>query len=162
MEGTKNTVIIEKPNQNTGVGISGLKITLKQNRHHRLVHIKKGFSIRNGKFLCKGNHCKITIGENCLFSFGISIRTTDSHHIYDAESNELLNPEKDVIIGDHVWLASDVTVLKGSVIPPNSVVGTNSIYTASSEKEPNMEQTDGNIYVGIPAKCVKKNIRWDG
>ena len=162
MAGSKNTIIIEKPDQKTQYGISALKISLKQNRNNRLIHIKKGFSIRSGKLICTGNNRQIIIGKDCLFSANIMIRTTDQHHIYDAQTKERLNPEKDVIIADHVWLAQNVTILKGSIVPPNSIIGTNSIYTASSEKEPNMEQSDGNIYVGSPAKCVRKHISWEG
>ena len=162
MCGTNNVIIIEPPSELTAVGIAGLKIRMRQNRRRRLLHIKKGFSIRSGTFIVAGHNRKIIIGKDCLFSANINLRTNDAHHIYDAKTDILLNAEQDIIIGDKVWCGQKITILKGSIVPPNSVIGTGSIYTHSSEKNPDMEQIDGNIYAGIPARCVKKHIYWKG
>ncbi len=76
----------------------------------------------------------VTIGDDCMFSSGISIWPSDGHTIYDINSGKILNEGKEIIINDHVWLGIHSKVLKGSVIPKNSVVGANSIFTSSSSR----------------------------
>lgn len=95
----------------------------------------------------------ITIGDDCMFSYGIHVRTTDSHSIYD-ESNHRLNPADDITIGNHVWIGADSMVLKGSNIPNGSVVGARSIVTSS------LKIKENSMFVGAPAKVIKENISW--
>jgi len=44
------------------------------------------------------------LGEGCLVSFGIWIRTADPHLIFDAESQKRINPSRNVIVGDKASL----------------------------------------------------------
>ena len=95
----------------------------------------------------------IKIGDDCLFSKGIDIRTGDSHSIIDLESNKKINFASNVIIGDHVWIGKDVTILKSSVINSNSIVGTKSLVAGVIPAN--------SLAAGIPAKVIKSNISWD-
>jgi acetyltransferase-like isoleucine patch superfamily enzyme len=95
---------------------------------------------------------KVIIGRDCLFSSDVIIRTGDSHSIVDMNGVRI-NPAMDVIIGDHVWLGNRTTVLKGSSVPSNSIVGTGAVVTKSFE-------TGNVILAGSPAKVVKENINW--
>lgn len=65
---------------------------------------------------CQENDKSITIGEDCMFSNNIIIRTSDSHPIYDKETSCRINPAKDIQIGDHVWIAPNTKIMKGAVI----------------------------------------------
>ena len=94
---------------------------------------------------------KITIGEHCMIAAGTDIRTTDSHPIYNSEG-EHINPDKDVIIHDRVWLAKGVWVLKGSVIESDTVIGTRSVVTGHIPKN--------TISGGIPARVIKTGTTW--
>ena len=96
---------------------------------------------------------KVYIGDNCMFGSFIIIRTTDGHTIIDKNTKEILNRGKDVEIGNHVWLARDVVVMKGVKIPDNCVVGTCSVVTKPLTEE-------NAIYAGVPAKKIKSNIEW--
>jgi acetyltransferase-like isoleucine patch superfamily enzyme len=115
------------------------------------VEIGENAGIRGVDFLAKDGAIKI--GDLCMFSYGIIIRTHDSHRIIDVASNEITNKPKDVIIGKHVWIAPNVTILKGVTIGDNSVLGFGSIITKGCA--PNCVMT------GIPAKVVKNGITWD-
>lgn len=97
---------------------------------------------------------KITVGDDCMFSSDIEIRTGDSHSIINAVNEKRINPSDDILIGDHVWLTAHVRVMKGAVIPNNSIVGNSAIVTSKFDKE-------NSLYVGIPAKHIKDNINWD-
>lgn len=95
---------------------------------------------------------KIIIGEDCMLANGIEFRTGDSHSIIDNDTKKRINWAKDIIVGDHVWIAAHSIILKGSTIGNNSVVGTNSLVTSSIPAH--------SIAVGIPAKVIKSNINW--
>jgi len=95
----------------------------------------------------------ITIGEDCMFSNKIEIRNGDSHAIFSKDSNQRINANKPVKIGTHVWLGTDVKVLKKVTIGDGAIISTGAIVTGSVE--PNT------IYAGVPAKKVKDNIYWE-
>ena len=116
------------------------------------VIIKKGFTSEQVSLhACEGR--KIVIGEDCMFSAGIYISTSDFHSIIDMNTQERQNPAKDVVIGNHVWLAHGVSVLKGSLIADHVVVGKSSVVAG------NLEQSYS-VYVGMPAKKVKAEVDW--
>lgn len=89
-----------------------------------------------------------------MFSQDIKIATGDGHPIYDLDTGELINANKDVIIKDKVWIGRGVSIHKGAIIPEGCVVGACSFVTK--------EFTEKNcIIAGVPAKVVKRNIRWE-
>lgn len=94
----------------------------------------------------------IIIGKNCLFSFGVYCRTTDSHFIYDIKSKERINPGKSIYIGDHVWIGQNTIILKNTKVGSGSIIGANSLI---SKKFPSNCIGGGN-----PVKILKKNIIW--
>jgi acetyltransferase-like isoleucine patch superfamily enzyme len=95
---------------------------------------------------------KATIGEDCMFANNIDIRTGDSHSIVDPVSGKRLNHAADVAIGDHVWIAPHVVILKGVHIGENSVVATGAVVTKSGGS--------GVILGGNPAVEIKSGISW--
>ena len=105
-------------------------------------------------FLMEEN-TSVVIGKDTIMSTGITIRPTDIHTIIDIESEEVINKTKHpVIIGEHCWISQGVTFLKGARIPNNTIVGAQSLVT----KEFTTEDT---IIAGVPAKQIRKGVRWD-
>lgn len=97
------------------------------------------------------NGSKIIIGEDCMFSNTIIIRTSDSHPIYNS-SGIRINPAKSISIGDHVWIAPNSKIMKGVTIGNGSIIGSDTIVT---------KDLPSNILaVGHPAKVVKTDICW--
>ncbi|MBP2659028.1 MAG: hypothetical protein H6Q69_2060 [Firmicutes bacterium] len=41
-----------------------------------------------------------------MFSHDVHIRNGDSHSIIDLQTKKRINFSKDIIIGDHVWIAA--------------------------------------------------------
>lgn len=134
--------------------------------------IGKNCSIRNTVFWFEGENGKIvindsttiegacisvasansiTIGFDCMLSKDINICTTDSHSIID-EKRIRINPDKDINIGDHVWIGMRVLVCKGVTIGNNSVIGAGAIVTKNIP--------DNSCAAGIPAKIIKSDIDW--
>ena len=97
-------------------------------------------------------YAKLSIGRDCLFGSGITLRTHDGHHIFDLNTHERINVPKDIIIGDHVWLAKDVTLLPGASIGTGTVVGANALTSSQFPEHC--------IIAGVPAKVIRENICW--
>ena len=94
----------------------------------------------------------VIIGNDCMLSSDISIVTGDSHSILD-ETGERINPSKSICIGNHVWIGKENTILKGTAICDNSIVGAKSLVTKTFDKE-------NIIIAGNPAKIIRRNINW--
>lgn len=103
--------------------------------------------------LSEQKHC--FIGDNCIVSWGVCIRNSDPHLIYDCETKRRKNPTKSVCIGDHVWLGQNCLILKGTEIDSGSIIGANAV--VAGKKIPS-----NTSWVGNPARQVAENIFWDG
>ncbi|MEB3329153.1 MAG: acyltransferase [Candidatus Sericytochromatia bacterium] len=95
---------------------------------------------------------RLTIGEGCMLSHDIDIRTSDSHAIYDAETGTRLNPPAPVAVGPGVWIGAHVQVLKGVTLGAGSVVGTRSLVTRSVPP--------GSLAAGSPASVLREGVTW--
>ena len=96
---------------------------------------------------------KVIIGQDCMLSRNIEIRTGDSHSILSKESGERINFAEDVYIGNHVWIGTHNLILKGVYIPDGCVVAAGSVVTGKFEKS-------GVIIGGNPARIIREEIMW--
>jgi acetyltransferase-like isoleucine patch superfamily enzyme len=96
---------------------------------------------------------KIVIGNDCMLAYNIDIRTGDSHSIISVSTGQRLNYAKDVVIGNHVWVAPHCVLLKGVHILDGSVVATGSIVTRKFDKK-------NVVIAGNPAVIVKEGVDW--
>lgn len=169
VNGQNNKILVD---DNKTLKISKTKIVIKGSNN--TLHIKSGVKI-NGSFIeIVGNNCSIIIGKNsiigdgcylsakeenirliigdeCMLSRNAKLMTSDGHPIY--QDGMIINSAKDITLGDKVWIADDVTILKGVDIGTSSVVGIGSVLTKSI---PN-----ASVAVGNPAKVVKEGISWE-
>ena len=100
------------------------------------------------------NNLSIEIGDNCMFAKNIMLRASDGHSIIDNDTKQILNYGKSIIIGNNVWIAANVAILKGVKINDNCVIGHGSIVTHDCD--------NNSVYAGVPAKLIKSNIFWSG
>lgn len=56
--------------------------------------------------------------------------------------------ERDIVIGNNVWIGYGTQVLGGVVIGDNSIIGAGSIVTKNIP--------DNEVWAGVPAKFIKK------
>jgi acetyltransferase-like isoleucine patch superfamily enzyme len=98
---------------------------------------------------------KIVFGENVLIGWHTNVRDMDGHNIYVGERNDenIQINEKEIVIGDDVWIAAYVDILKGTKIPNGCIVA----YRSCVFKEFREEKC---IIAGYPAKIVKRDILW--
>lgn len=77
---------------------------------------------------------------------------TDLHSITD-DKGCVINPAKEIKIGNHVWIGSRSLILKGANIPDDSIIGAQSVVSKSLADK-------NTLYVGSPVRAVKRNINW--
>ncbi|MGL3151652.1 acyltransferase [Microbacterium sp. A82] len=136
-------------------GLIGVVVNLSGNGKERVLAIGRGTSIEGCRFAMAGDGPRsVTVGENCMMSTGIIFRASDGHAIFDLDSGEVLNQAQPIMIGDHVWIGANATILKGSQVANNTVIGTHSLVSRKFEDE-------NTAIAGVPAKVVRRNIGWD-
>lgn len=118
----------------------------------------KGGKIQLGNdFSCNVNcfiysQKEITFGDDVLLGWNINFRDNDGHPMFDSNGNHT-NPDKAIHIGEHVWIASYVDVIKGVSLASGTIVGTRSL-VIKSVILPNT------VIAGIPATEIKNGIYW--
>jgi acetyltransferase-like isoleucine patch superfamily enzyme len=91
----------------------------------------------------------LKIGERCAISWHCQFLDEDFHEISYEGRNETI--DKQIIVGDEVWIGNHVSIYKGSVIGNRSVIASNSVIKGKFDEE--------NVLIaGNPAKIIKRNI----
>lgn len=67
----------------------------------------------NSSIICQK---QISFGNDCLLSWEILLMDTDFHPCIN-EQNQIINPPKPIVIGNHVWIGCRCIILKGVGIP---------------------------------------------
>ena len=133
----------------SGVNMRGCEIEIDGNNCSLSIG-KDSIIGKNCYLSTRENGTRLSIGESCMLSRNVKIMTSDGHDIL--KDNVRINPSKNINIGNHVWLADNVTILKGTSIGNFSIVGINSTLTKSI---PN-----NSIAVGNPARVTTSNANW--
>lgn len=142
--GSHSTVKIGKSNVYTNCTI------LLRNR----ANVEIGdYTTWGGGTIITADNSAVKIGSDCMFSNMIEIRVTDGHTLYDRDSKKLINDNKDITIGNHVWIGTRALLLKSN-IADNNIIGACSFVN----KDFNIHNC---VIAGTPAKVVKTNVNWD-
>ena len=112
------------------------------------------FTDIQGCYFLLSEGCDITVGERCMFSKEVTVRTTDAHSVLDLATGERVNKAKSIHIGNHIWLGAEVMVTKGVSLPDDCIVGARSICNRTITES-------HTVIAGIPAKVVKRGVTWD-
>ncbi len=143
--GNNNEIIFEKDTK-----IRNCNIIIRGNGCKILIGNQT--TIGGARIINVGTNCLIKIGNKCLFSDNIEIWASDTHSIFDS-NNTMINPEKDIIINDNVWIGTHVKILKGVTIGQGCVVGIATLVTK--------DIPSNTLSVGNPNRVIKEGISWD-
>lgn len=122
---------------------------------------------RGIQFICDGNitigsdfYCnagcvincgkEIKFGNKALLGWNVTILDGDGHSII--HNGIPKQPYESILVGNHVWLASNSVILKGSIIPSNTVVAMGGLVSKSFRDE--------NCLIGNQNKVLATNISW--
>ena len=118
---------------------------------------------------------EIRFGDDCLLAWDILVMDTDEHPLYNRHEtsrretrdsshvpcpdsnkteNERINPDKPIIVGNHVWVGCKCVLLKGAEVPDNTVVAAGTLLTSTFTGE---HQVIG----GNPPSILKHDVRWE-
>jgi acetyltransferase-like isoleucine patch superfamily enzyme len=91
---------------------------------------------------------RVVIGQGVAISKGVTIRDSDSHSING--KSPIAAP---ILIGNHVWIGLNATILKGVSIGDGAVVAAGAIVTR--DVPPNA------LVAGVPARVIERDITWE-
>lgn len=103
----------------------------------------------NGGVLHAGKNSKIVIGDNCLISYNVHLRT--SSHNYKNKNiliREQGNFEKNIIIGNDVWIGYGVQILPEITVGDGAVLAAGAVVIRDVEKY--------TVVGGVPARVIGK------
>lgn len=89
----------------------------------------------------------VSIGKDCLIAWGVFISDSDWHAI---EGKPRSAP---VRIEDHVWIAHDVSILKGSHVPCGCIVAPKSLVLGGGFRP-------HSLIAGQPAAIKREKVQW--
>lgn len=95
---------------------------------------------------------KIQIGNDCIISWNTQIMDTDFYKVF--VNGTIANPDKEICIGNHVWVSSGSSIMKGSQIPDGCIVAAGSQINSRNIFECNC------IITGVPNKIIAQDIHW--
>ena len=69
---------------------------------------------------------KMYLGQDVMIGRNAVLYDSDFHQMLD-KKGKTLNPASQVKVGSHVWMGANSTILKGTMIGQNSVIGANAV-----------------------------------
>ena len=104
IKGRGNRIILRE-----GAYLSGVELFVQDNEC--TIEIGKNTFVGHHTHLaCTEDGSILQIGDNCMLSSYVQLRTGDSHSILNADGNRI-NQASNVIIGNHCWLGEGCKVL---------------------------------------------------
>ena len=94
----------------------------------------------------------LKFGDDVLISVHVMFLDTDYHPIFNLQG-ERINHDREIIIGNKVWIGCNVTILKGTLIGNNIIIGAGSLVSGKL-------LSDNSIYSGNPINLMKTGITW--
>jgi acetyltransferase-like isoleucine patch superfamily enzyme len=116
-------------------------------RNAERISLGRGCHIGERCFLWAGDSVgRIDIGDNVSTAPGVFITASDYRFVSGIAFRDQPRRERNIMIGDDVWLGAGVVITAGVTIGQGCVVGAGAVVTKSIPP--------GCIAVGIPAKVV--------
>jgi acetyltransferase-like isoleucine patch superfamily enzyme len=144
LEGDNHTAIV-----GGGRGFTKLHLTMRD--QGGLFHYGDGNFANQVDVLVHGR-VAAAIGSDCMLSWGITMRTYDSHALIEVGTRNQINKAEPVIVESHVWVAQNVTIMPGVTVGRGAVVGAGSIVTKSIPPR--------TLAVGAPARIIREGVTW--
>ena len=108
-------------------------------------YIEIGNNVSINAFVHMWGHGKITIGDDCLIASHVSINSVTHDATAKLYRNSII--EKEVFIGNDVWIGSHAIILPGLTIGNNAIIGAGALV--------NKDVPAGAVVAGVPAKVIR-------
>ena len=91
---------------------------------------------------------RIAIGKGCAIAQDVIIRDTDGHQVLTSRRRMT----EEVCIGEHVWIGSRASIMKGVTVNDGAIVAAGAVVTRDVPARC--------LVAGVPARVVKENVDW--
>ena len=120
------------------------------------LEIQEDAELRTGFFTCNSFTTivvakRISFGDDVMIGRNVVIYDSNFHSVDGSKSSQ---KEEEVVIGDHVWLATGVIVLKGSNIARDCIISAGSVIKGLTIQEKTI------IHSVSEVKEIKYNGQW--
>lgn len=121
------------------------------------IRVESGAQVKIGNEVYINSNCylraesDVTIGDECILGWNVTINTTDGHYIYTEGEQHPQNGT--IVIGNHCWIGNTVSIAKGVLLASGCVCAQYSLVNKSFPKN--------SLIGGIPAKLIKEKISWN-
>lgn len=95
---------------------------------------------------------KIEFGDNCLLSWNISVLDGDGHKLIEPMKNLREVEDDSIKVGNHVWICMNSTILKGTSVGNDCVIGAGSVISK--------RYLESNLMIVGVNKIIKQHINW--
>jgi len=117
------------------------------------IYINRGATLKLGGGYINHNlnlSCfeSIKIGRGVAISENVTLRDSDDHTIVSSQHPVT----KPIVIGDHVWVGMNVTILKGVTIGSGSIIAAGAVVTK--------DVPENSLVGGVPARVIKTDVAW--
>ena len=117
------------------------------------IYVNQGATLRLGSGYVNHNlnlSCfeSISFGKGVVISENVTVRDSDDHTIVGSDK-PMTQP---IVIGDHVWIGMNVTILKGVKIGNGAIIAAGAVVTR--------DVPENALAGGVPAKVIKTGVSW--
>ena len=105
-----------------------------------------GYTNINSTIIC-GDY--IEIGDGVICGRDVSIRDNNGGHFISLDGYKLSKP---VIVGTHVWLCENCSIMQGVTIGDGAVVGAHTLVRS--------DVPSFSLVAGNPMRVIRSNVYW--
>jgi acetyltransferase-like isoleucine patch superfamily enzyme len=131
---------------------AGIAANVQFHADRQLFYWGPGSTCNGGYFVLAGPGTSIAVGEDCLLSREIWVRTYDSHAAIDLKTGERVNAPASIMLEPHVWVGQQAFILKGVRVGYGAVVAARSLLTSAVPPKCSV--------AGSPARVIRENVSW--
>lgn len=106
----------------------------------------------NVRIVCAKN---IQINQGTRIAHESQIIDTNFHYMLNTSNKKIIDTKGDIILGKWCWVGNRTTIQKGTILPDNVIVSSNSILN----KNYNGSVPEFSVIGGQPAKLLKTGVR---
>lgn len=131
-------------------------------RRGAVMHVYGDMFIEDQVVVCSRTritvHNSVKLGYNTRVAHEVQIFDTNFHPTKDVSNGQCYPISKPIIIGRNCWIGNRTTINKGTILPDNTTVASNSLVSKDYS-----DLAPYSLIGGIPAKLLKNNysIVWD-
>ncbi len=81
-------------------------------------------------------HENVSFSKSCTVGWDSLIMDTDFHKVYNFYTGEKYPMTKPILIGEHVWICNECQILKGAVIPDDTIIASKSLINSALNTPP--------------------------